>query len=226
MIDTGFIKKTKRSLEEQLKNTIALALALITTSTFASSHEKVLKQVDVLLAKDSYEAAFKCGQRATKLDQTCWDNECQVSYIDSEVTTCGAVTTIATAGEGDDGEASEMQFNKAIYLQLKGNPLRILEQSSNKFKDMGLEWTSAKALKVSHLGVSRNALEVTGKIEICIEEGEVDPNEGKKTEVCTFGPVKVVIVQGVPFIAKIPLINMSVDRFSVSQNLIEFSRKE
>lgn len=214
-------------MEEHMKKTIALALALITSSTFAASHEQVLTQVDVLLANDSYEAAFSCGQRATKLDQTCWGNECQVSYIDSEVSTCGAVTTITTSGDSDDDEASVMQFNKAMYVQLKGNPLRILDQSSDKFKDLGLEWVSAKALKVSHLGIMRNALEVTGTIEICIEEGEVEPQEGKKADGnCVRGPVKAVIVQGVPFIAKIPLIDVNVDGFTISQNLIEFSRKE
>jgi len=208
------------------KMTIGLALTLITTNLFASTHQEILKQVDLLVARDSYEKAFACGEKALRLERACWENECNDTHIESQITTCGKLTTITTVGDAEEDESYETQFTKALYIKLKGNPLRILEDTTHKFKDSGLNWVAAQHLKLNYMGAMRKALRITGSVEICIEDGEIPKVSSKNLEECTRAPIEVVVVEGVPFLAKIPSINISIDGFTINQNLIEFSGKE
>lgn len=209
-------------MEEHMKLGI-IAFSLLTTVTAgASSNEKILKQVDALLAQDNYENAFHCQDQATMRDNNCWDGQCSEFKNYNEVTSCGAVTTIRQSAEGDD-EVTEQVVTKQEYIQSKGNPLRMF--SGEKFTDSGIEWTGVESIKVQYLGAKRNAIKVKGTVEVCMEESEVAGEENKSEE-CFRGPMSVTIVQGVPFLARISNLTLNLDGFSVNQNLVEFSRKE
>ena len=200
-----------------------IAFSLLTSITAgASSNEKILKQVDALLASDTYENAFHCQDHAILKDQACWDGQCNEYKNTNEVTSCGVVTTIRQSSEGDD-ETSEQTVTKQLYNQFKGNPLRMF--SGEKFNESGVEWTSVKAVKIQYLGAKRNALQVGGTVEVCIEESEI-PGEENKSEQCVRGPISITIVQGVPFLARVSNTAVNIDGLSVNQNLVEFSRKE
>lgn len=205
--------------------TIALVLTLSASTVFASTHEQVLAQVDALVAADTYEKAFNCNQNSMTEDKACWGGECSQYMIASHISSCGSMTTISTT---DGEESGEQQINKVLYNQLKGNPLRFFNDS-NKYKDSSLEWTSAQAMKIDYMGAKRNALKVTGTIELCYDEseeeipGEEYPLRGQN---CSRGPVQVMIIQGVPFLARVPSMNFDVDGFTVTQSLIDFSGKQ
>ncbi len=200
-----------------------IAFSFLTSVTAAQANEKILRQVDAMLAKDTYDNAFHCQDRAVLNDNVCWDGQCQEQKAVNEVTSCGEVTTILQSFEGDE-ETSEQVFDRSTYNHFKGNPLRMFGETK-MFEDGGVEWTSVQSLKVQYLGAKRNALKVNGTIEVCIEEAEIPGQENKSGE-CTRGPISLTIVQGVPFLARISNTSLDLQGFIVNQNLVEFSRKE
>lgn len=196
-----------------------LFFALATSfSSLASNHEKILKQIDALVAKDSYEEAFHCKDAATKEDYTCWGPNCETFVNYSEVVSCGSSATILHTSED---ESEETIISKQDYQAAKGNPMRMIKKLKS-FNEEQFELISSKAVKVNYLGLTRNALKIEGTAELCFEEEEIPE---ATTENCVQVPLTFVIVQGVPFIAKISSLNINAGDFIVNQNVVEFSRE-
>lgn len=193
--------------------TLALSLVL-STSAFANS-EAILKQVDSLLANDTYAAAFACGDKSVqKTSFGEWEGE---NPTTNEVTKCGAETEIVST-DGED--VWSMAFGAADYNAIKGNPLRLLGAMNKTRLTDDFEWISAEAETVNYLGKNRKALKVTGKGEVCVED-----EDGK--EDCQMGSVIVRVVQGVPMLARLPILSIFIPQFNawINQSVTSFIRK-
>lgn len=200
---------------EGIMKTIALLTALISTSAIADS-EQVMRKVDAFLAKDTYAAALKCGDKAVHGMSAEKSEEFQTL----EVTKCGAETEI-TISLGED--SFTVEFDAVGYNALRGNPLRLYtlgEGVAKKRLTDTFEWLSATPEVVTYLGKKRNALLVKGRGEICIEEDN-------GAESCEMGAVHARVVQGVPLLARIPMMSFQLPQFEMTlkQEIIKFSRK-
>lgn len=166
-------------------------------SAHAVAGEEILLKVDKLLAKDSYAAAFQCGDSATEKSQTRFGEEVYDYSTASYVKECGAITVIESKDDGDEDEDTWSQTITATqYKAGAGNPLRIFDAASGvKIQESRFDWESATARKINYLGKKRNALIVKGRGEVCFEDGEANPN-------CAQAEISVTVVQGVPFLAR------------------------
>lgn len=189
---------------------------LISTNVLAT--EDVLKKVDRLLAKDSYEQAFQCGDTSIEKSQSRFGSEVYDYSTTTQVTECGSKTVIESK---DEDEVWSYTVTKAQYKAVGGNPLRIFANEKNiKIQADRFDWESATALKFNYLGKKRNALAVKGRGEVCLEDEE------NKTE-CYEAQVSVTIVQGVPFLARLANVSISVPAWDLSatNHISSFTRK-
>lgn len=191
-------------------------------STHAVAGEEVLQKVDRLLAKDTYAAAFKCGDSAQEKSQSRFGAEVYDYETVTYVKECGAVTVIESRDDGDDEQDVWSQtITAAQYKAGAGNPLRIFDSESGmRIQDSRFDWESATALKINYLGKKRNALVVKGRGEVCFDEGEAFAE-------CAQAEISVTIVQGVPFLARMAQSSVAIPAWDLGArtNLNSFHRK-
>ncbi len=165
-------------------------------STHAMAGEEVLLKVDRLLAKDSYGAAFMCGDSTEEKSQSRFGTEVYDYSTVTHVKECGAVTVIESNDLDDAEDTWTETISESQYRAGAGNPLRIFDAARGmKVQESRFDWESATARKLNYLGKKRNALVVKGRGEVCFEDEE-------SQETCAQAEVTVTIVQGVPFLAR------------------------
>jgi hypothetical protein len=174
--------------------------------------EEVLLKVDKLLAKDSYEAAFKCGDSAKEKSQSRFGSEVDDYSTVSYVKECGAVTVIESRDSEDAEDTWTETISESQYKAGAGNPLRIFDAAKGmKIQESRFVWESAAARKIRYLGKKRNALDVEGRGEVCFEDEE-------NQETCLQAEVTVTIVQGVPFLARMARSSIAIPAWDLSAN--------
>lgn len=190
-------------------------------STHAVAGEEILLKVDKLLAKDSYRAAFECGDSAKENSQSRFGAEVYDYSTVTYVKECGAVAVIESKDDGDDEDVWNQTISETQYKAGAGNPLRIFDSERGmKIQKSRFDWESATARKLNYLGKKRNALVVKGRGEVCFEDEETNQE-------CTQAEVTVTIVQGVPFLARMAQSSILIPAWDLGAktNIISFNRK-
>ncbi len=191
-------------------------------STHAVAGEEVLLKVDQLLAKDTYAAAFKCGDSSLEKSQSSFGSEVYDYSTVTYVKECGAVTVIESKDDGDEPEDAWSQtISAAQYKAGAGNPLRIFDNDRGmKIQESRFDWESATARKLNYLGKKRNALVVKGRGEVCFEDEETNQE-------CAQAEISVTIVQGVPFLARMAQTSILIPAWDLGAqtNVNSFNRK-
>jgi hypothetical protein len=189
-------------------------------STQAVAGEEVLLKVDELLAKDSYEAAFKCGDSALEKSRSRFGTEVYDYSTVTSVKECGAATVIESRDSEDAEDTWTETISESQYKAGAGNPLRIFDAARGmKIQESRFDWESATARKIRYLGKKRNALDVKGRGEVCFEDEE-------NHETCLQAEVTLTIVQGVPFLARMTKSSIVIPAWDLSatNNISSFNR--
>jgi len=190
-------------------------------STHAVAGEEVLRKVDKLLARDTYQAAFACGDSAKENSQSRFGSEVYDYSSVTYVKECGAVTVVESKDEEDAQDVWSHTISEAQYKASAGNPLRIFENERGmKIQEDRFDWESATARKLNYLGKKRNALVVKGRGEVCFEDEETNQE-------CAQAEVTVTIVQGVPFLARMAQSSILIPAWDLgaTTNISSFNRK-
>jgi hypothetical protein len=197
-----------------MKTMIAiLALTLSFNSLATSKVGDVLMQVDALLANDSFEDAFKCGDYS---EYVSIDEDGRSSLGQSEVENCSY--NQVTIRWNNEEESETDVITRSEYLKAKGNPLRIFSTEKLLGGNNFFNWISATPLQVFHLNQYRRALEVTGFTDLCVQSDQ--------EEVCYKVELKITIVQGVPALARVLKTEVTLNGQRNFEALLQnFSRK-